>query len=482
MNKQAKVTEGKRLSMIRLLYTFLWTIVFFFTGQVCYAEVKVPAIFANGMVLQQQSKVSIWGWAKSNAHVKVTCSWNKKTYSAASDAKGRWSIKVETPVAGFKTYTIRISDGKAIAIKDVLIGEVWLCSGQSNMDMPLKGYKNQPVENGAEDVLNASNNYIRLFDLKPVYTTTPQDNCIGNWAATNPETVIDFSATAYYFGQRLFKMLNVPIGLIHASMGGSRIEPWMTPDVLKNFPDVKIPAANDEVIRNQTPTVLYNGMIHPIQGVAIKGTIWYQGESNVSNSKQYEKLFPAMISEWRKLWNIGNFPLYYAQIAPFDYTNRGNSAYLREAQMKSQYVPNTGMAVTMDAQSPNFIHPPKKRVVGERLALWALAIDYGFKVQHKSPAVINVEYKDHAVVLTFDVDANTGLTSYGKEIKNFTISDDTKRFYPALASINGNKIVVVSAMVEKPSSVRYAFDNISESEIFSVNGNLPISSFRTDEW
>lgn len=446
-----------------------------------YADIKMPAIFCDNMVLQQQSDVVIWGGAKPKTDVRITCSWNNKTYKVGSDENGKWKTLIQTPKAGFTTYSITISDGKSITIKNVLVGEVWLCSGQSNMEMPMKGYKNQPIANGAEDIQNSANNNIRLFTLNRNATTTPQDDCEGNWSIATPETVAEFSATAYYFGRKLFKTLNLPIGLINSSQGGSRVEAWMTPDILRDFPNIKVPAVNETVSRSQTPTGLYNAMIHPIQGYGIKGAIWYQGEANVSNYKEYEQLFAKMIGEWRRLWNRGDFPFYYVQIAPYKY-NGTNSAYLREVQMKSQQIPNTGMAVVMDADSPDGIHPPKKKDAGERLALWALAKDYGQKLQYKSPSVTNVQIQGQAVTLLFDVDDSTGLTSYGKEIKGFYVAGQNKRFYPAVASLNGNKIVVVSAMVDQPVSVRYAFDDTFGTEIFSVDGGLPVSSFRTDDW
>ncbi len=463
-------------------YRILFLQIGLFISLFSYADIKMPAIFCGNMVLQQQSNVAIWGWARPISNVKITCSWDNKIHRVSSDKKGKWKIQVQTPKASFTPYSVIVSDGKAIKLNNVLIGEVWVCSGQSNMEMPMKGYKSQPITNGAEDIMNSANKNIRLFNMKRNAATTPQDDCEGEWTVANPETVAEFSATAYYFGRKLFKFLNIPIGLINASQGGSRIETWMTPDILKDFPNVKIPVVNDVVSRSQTPTVLYNAMIHPIQGYGIKGTIWYQGEANVNNYKEYEQMFAKMIGEWRKLWNIGDFSFYYVQIAPYKYVGTQNSAYIREVQMKSQKISNAGMAVVMDADSPECIHPPKKKDAGERLALWALAKDYNKKIQYKSPSVMNVDIQGQLVILTFDVEDATGLTSFGKDIKGFYVAGQNKRFYPAVASLNGNRIVIVSAMVGQPVSVRYAFEDTSATEIFSVDGNLPISSFRIDDW
>lgn len=468
-------------NIMKKVYRIFTLLISAFICTLTSAEIRMPAVFGDNMVLQQQSEVAVWGWASSGKKVSVVCSWDNKTYTTQSNAKGEWKLMVKTPAASFKPYNIIVSDGKAINLKDILIGEVWLCSGQSNMDMPLKGYKNQPITNSAEDILNAANNNIRLFQMKKNAAILPQEDCEGEWLIAAPESVADFSATAYYFGIRLYSFLNIPIGLIHTSQGGSKVECWMTPETLKKYPDIILPDETTEIQRSQTPTVLYNAMLHPITGYGIRGAIWYQGESNVSNYKEYGQKFTDMINEWRNLWNIGNFPFYFTQIAPYNYGNI-NSAYLREAQQKCQQIPNTGMAVLMDADSPYCIHPPKKKDAGDRLALWALAKTYNRNVVYKSPEVSKVEIQGQVVVLSFDVENNTGLTSYNKEIKGFLVAGKNKRFYPAIASIDGNKVFVLSPQVLEPAAVRYTFDNISQTEIFSINGALPVSSFRTDDW
>jgi sialate O-acetylesterase len=390
-------------------------------------------------------------------------------------------VKIATPAAGFTAHTLSISDGKALILRNVLIGEVWICSGQSNMEMPMKGYKNQPIENGSEDIQNADYPNIRLFTVIRQAKTTPQDDTEGVWQEASPATVANFSATAYYFGRKLFKTINIPIGLISVNKGGSRIEAWMTPPSLQDFSSAKIPAKDDVLSINNTPTGLYNAMIHPIVGYGIRGVIWYQGEANTANPSEYEKLFESMIAEWRRIWNIGDFPFYFVQIAPYNYGNV-NSAFQREAQRHCQRIPNTGMAVVLDADSPNGIHPPKKRDAGKRLALWALAKNYGRDIEYKSPEPANVEYKDHLAIIAFDIDSNTGLTSHGKEITGFEVAGENRRFYPAKAGIDGNKVFVLSPQVPKPVAVRYAFKDASPATLFSVNSNLPVSSFRTDDW
>lgn len=449
-----------------------------------HAEVKLPAIFGDNMVLQQQSDVAVWGWAKANSTVKVTCSWDKKSYSAKCNSNGYWKLKVKTPAAGFTPYTLTISDEKSITLKNILIGEVWVCSGQSNMEMPMKGYNNQPVEGGPDAIANSTNSGIRCFTVKKASTSAPQEDCSGNWDIANPQTVPDFTATGYYFARLLNQALNVPIGLIHTSWGGSPIEAWMSSESLKDFPEKAIPASDADIkIHGGTPTVLYNGMIHPIAGYGIRGAIWYQGESNRHEPALYVKMFDNMVREWRNIWGVGEFPFYYCQIAPYNYGGGLNSGYIREAQAKGMLIPNTGMAVLMDSDSPGCIHPPKKKDAGDRMALWALAKTYGMdKMHYRSPEVKSFDTEGRVAIITFDYTGETGLTSYGKEITKFQVAGANKRFYPAKAALTGNKVFMFSPYVAEPVAVRYCFDDTSDTEIFTVEGKLPLSSFRTDDW
>jgi sialate O-acetylesterase len=449
------------------------------------AEIKLPAIFSDNMVLQQQSQVAVWGWAKANTGVKVVSSWNNKSYSVQSDAQGYWKLKIQTPAAGFTPYTLTVSDGKSVTLKNILIGEVWVCSGQSNMEMPMKGFNGQPIEGGPDAIAHSSNSGIRCFTVKKTSKIAAQDDCVGTWELANPQTVPNFTATGYYFGQLINQALDVPVGLVHTSWGGSRIEAWMTPTSLKNIPEKPIPATEADVkIQNGSPTVLYNGMIHPIVGYGIRGAIWYQGESNRDEPELYVKMFDNMVREWRNIWGVGEFPFYYCQIAPYNYGGGRNSGFIREAQAKGLETPNTGMAVLMDANSPACIHPPKKKDAGERMALWALAKTYGFeKTHYRSPEVKSVEMEGRVAIITFDLfGSSIGLISYDKEIRNFQIAGSDKRFHAAKAALSGNKIFVFSPNVAKPEAVRYCFDDTSATEIFTVEGNLPVSSFRTDNW
>lgn len=342
------------------------------------AEVKLPAFFSDGMVMQQQTRANLWGTATPNASVKITTSWDKQTYKITADAKGAWKLALSTPSAG-GPYTITFDDGKLTEIRDILMGELWLCSGQSNMEMPMKGFKNQPVENSNTDVMNSRNPQLRLFTVKRASSFTPKTDVVGTWQEAVPATVREFSATAYYFGRMIQQQLNIPVGLIVASWGGSACEAWMHPDWLKAFPEAKIPQSEADIkSKNRTPTVLYNGMLHPLIGLAMRGVIWYQGEDNYNRASTYADMFSALIRGWREEWQQGEFPFYYCQIAPYDYgiiTEPGknviNSAYLREQQaMVEHRVGNSGMAVLLDAGMKTGIHPGKKRVAGERLGVW----------------------------------------------------------------------------------------------------------------
>lgn len=447
------------------------------------AEVKLPAIFCDNMVLQQQTEAAIWGKADRNSSIKVTTSWNGKSYSTKATAEGSWKLKVSTPKAG-GPYEITISDGKMLKLRNVLIGEVWVCSGQSNMEMPMKGFKNQPILGSSDAVALSANPNIRLFTVKKATSLEPLDDFSGEWKTCIPENVYEFSATAYYFGRMLNKALDVPIGLINSSWGGTRIEPWISEMGCKNFDWVKLPEKKPvENLSQQTPTVLFNAMINPIVGYGIRGGIWYQGESNRNEPDKYAKLLPGLVENWRSVWGIGEFPFYFVQIAPFDYGTTGlNSAYLREAQLKaSTAIPNIGMACIMDIGEKDCIHPANKEAGSKRLALLALAQTYGIKgIACQSPVLKEMKVAEGVVKLIFDY-APMGLTSYGKELANFEVAGANKRFYPAKAFITGAGVTVFSPMVSEPVAVRYAFKDFVIGDLFSTDG-LPISSFRTDDW
>lgn len=447
------------------------------------AQIELPAIFGDHMVLQQQTETGIWGKASPGKSVKVVTSWNKKSYSTKSDNNGNWKLKVQTPAAG-GPYTIDISDGIKLTLKDVLIGEVWICSGQSNMQMPMTGYNNEPIYGANEAIATSANPSIRLLTVDRVKSLERETDFPGEWLLCSPENVAEFSAAGYFFGEMIQRALDVPVGIINSSWGGTRIEPWMSEAGIKNFDWVSLPDKNiEEEFSPQTPTVLFNAMIAPMVGYAFRGGLWYQGESNKNQPAEYEKLMSGLIENWRSEWGIGDFPFYYVQIAPFDYGSSGlNSAYLREAQLKASFATsNTGMASTMDVGEKKSIHPANKKVVGERLAYLALAKTYGQKgISYSGPVLKEMKVDGPVVKLSFD-HADKGLTTYGKKLENFTIAGENKRFVQAEAYIKGKEVVVFSPWVEKPVAVRYAFNDFVIGELFNTQG-LPASSFRTDDW
>jgi sialate O-acetylesterase len=474
--------SGKTMLCILLLICF-------FNGFV-FAKVHLPSLFSNGMVLQQQSNVLLWGWDKPGTPVKITTSWNKQSYNVKTDSKGKWNVKVATPAAG-GPYSITVSDGEPVVIENVLIGEVWICSGQSNMEMPLKGFKDQPIRGSNDAIFNSANDQIRIYTIpRAVERFTKDTSKNSSWKEANPENVSNFSATAYYFGRLLQQQLKVPVALINVSYGGSPAEAFMSAASLKEFPGITVPSpTGTEKLTNKMATTLYNGMIHPVIGYTIKGAIWYQGETNYDRPDQYEKLFPAMVKLWREEWGQGNFPFYFAQIAPFSYSSlptttqneKLNSAYLRDAQRKSlTAIPASGMIVLLDAGDEKSIHPADKEIVGKRFAYYALGETYGKKgFAYQSPLFDSLLVKDSVATIKFKYTPN-GLTSFGKPITQFEMAGIDKKFYPAQASIVSGKIQLTSPQVPAPVAVRYAFKDFVAGELFSTEG-YPVSSFRTDE-
>lgn len=448
------------------------------------AKVTLPKMFSDGMVMQRETKANIWGNANKQATVKVSPSWTKKTYTAKADNNGKWKVAIDTPEAG-GPYSITFSDGEKTVLDNILIGELWVCSGQSNMEMQMKGFKAQPVEGSMNDVLDSRDPQLRLFTVKRNSKFTPVDTVSGKWYEAKTGSVREFSATAYYFGRMLRKVLGVPVGLVSVAWGGSACEAWMTADWLKAFPDAKIPQSPEDIkSKNRTPTVLYNGMMHPLIGMAMRGVIWYQGEDNVNRYKTYGDMLATMIRGWRSEWNIGDFPFYYCQIAPYDYSRINwdyNSALLREQQARVEtMVPNTAMAVLMDAGLEYGIHPRKKRQAGERLAVLALKNTYNTAGLPEFARYKDVEFKGDTAVVSFDKSKEWVYFNNGTTSNLFEIAGEDRVFHPAKAWIERNRVYLKSENVGKPVAVRYAFKNWADGDLFC--DGLPISSFRSDNW
>ncbi|MFZ0453744.1 MAG: sialate O-acetylesterase [Ignavibacteriaceae bacterium] len=653
-------------------------------------SMEMPAIFSDNMVLQHNSEAPFWGKAEPGENVSINCSWGESAETSA-DNDGTWQTKVKTPGAG-GPYVVKIQIGdSAVEYKNVMSGEVWLCSGQSNMEMPMEGWPPYAaVKNSAEEIKDADYPEIRLFTVARAVSDKPEFNCLGNWSECNPKTVSTFSATAYFFGRDLYKKLNVPIGLIVSSWGGTKIQPWISKNYLselseykpvigkidssgpvirkmnkwiENHPSISVsdkdpierwkdldfydslcsrPGFDDsgwrtmklptlwestevgdfdgvvwfrkeikippkwinknlslhlgpiddmdrsyvngvlvgstevpgfystprvynvpakivkdtvltiavrvldnggggglwgdrskmqihpqtdttdsidlsgdwkylpvaELVNNKfyiykvqgeefysrpkseisigpdTPTMLYNGMIAPLVPYSIKGAIWYQGESNANEPadyNNYKTLFPLMIKNWRAVWDEGSFPFYYVQIAPFDYGKTSKSYMIREAQLLTLSVPNTGMAVTLDIGNVDNIHPADKQDVGKRLALWALAKTYGENVKYSGPLYKSMKTEDNNIVISFD-HADDGLVL--KPVNgdnNFIIAGADSNFVKADVKIDGNKLIVYNNKIKNPIAVRYAWNNTAEATLFNKEG-LPASTFKTDNW
>ena len=470
---------------------FLLAIFLLVSPNLLYAKVTLPSFFSDNMVLQQKTEAAIWGWARPNGTVQLTSSWNKKKYIVQSDQSGKWKLKISTPEAG-GPYEIMISDGETITLHNILIGEVWFCSGQSNMEMPMKGYRDQPIKGSNDAIFNSKNDLIRIYTVPRAVEKFLKDTTKTSfWKSASPENISNFSATAYFFARLLQQQLKVPVAVINDSYGGSTAEAFMSIDALKAFPEIKVHTPTDTFrLNNRNATTLYNGMIHPIAGYTIKGCIWYQGESNVDRPDQYEKLFPAMIRQWRNEWGQGDFPFYFAQIAPYaspqyaspNRTEKLNSAYLRDAQRKvANTLSNTGIVVLMDGGEEFGIHPADKETVGKRFAYLAFGDTYKMKgFAYQSPSFDSLLINGNIATIKFKNVPN-GLTSYGKTLNQFEIAGADKVFRPAIANIRNGTIVLSSPLVATPVAVRYAFKDFIVGELFSTEG-YPVSSFRTDDW
>ena len=464
---------------------------------VAQSKITLPSFFSDNMVLQQQSECNIWGKADVGKSVVVITSWDKKSYSAKVDDNGEFLLKIKTPEAGgpyditFALATTSnssaVSSGMAYdcTLHNVMIGEVWICSGQSNMEMQMKGYKAQPVEGVTEELLSCKDDELRLFYGKRLASLEPQQDLKGSWQEANAASVREFSATAYFFGKALRKALGVPVGLIVTAFGGSACEAWMKADWLKAFPKVQQTITEEDVKRLQQrcPTALYNGQLRPLIGYGIRGAIWYQGEDNIPRYDYYAELLKTMVEGWREEWKQGDFPFYYCQIAPYDYSliGWGNSQYLREQQLKAEsLIPNARMAVLTDVGLEYGIHPRKKRQAGERLALLALANTYEVKGLPDFAVYKEVTFQNDTAIIAFDRSKEWVYFEHGPSSNNFEIAGDDRVFHPAEAWVSRNRVYVKSNKVKKPVAVRYAWRDWVEGDL--MHDGLPVSSFRTDDW
>ena len=466
-------------------------------------ELRLAALFSDGMVLQRERDAPLWGWAEPGAEVRVRASWSESSFSTAADAAGRWRLTLPTPGAG-GPHEVRVESGaEGVTIADVLTGEVWVASGQSNMEWTVHacadGIEGYEARRAAMDLPR-----LRLFDVENAVSPRPAADVTGRWVACTPLTWPGFSAVGSAFGAELLRELDVPIGIVCSSWGGTMAEAWTSPATLRaGFPEfadalqrldelaAPPPGAGEggpgsppepeptPSLGPHEPSVLYHGMIAPLVPYAMRGVIWYQGESNRGRAAQYRRLFPALIRDWRASWGNGDFPFLFVQIAPFAYPgDTGEAAELREAQAHALSVPGTGMAVTMDIGDPRDIHPKEKQEVGRRLALLALAGTYGRAgLVASGPVWRGLAVEDGRLRLAFDHAAG-GLVARG-ELTAFTVAGADGVFRPARAAIDGESVLVWSDEVPEPRAARFAWGAADASNLFNRAG-LPASSFRTD--
>jgi len=512
----------KRVRFSETMVLSVFVILLLVSAGAAWADIKLPAVISDNMVLQSNKKVSIWGWAEPGEEVMVGVSWHSMRWAVTADKDGKWKFKMNSPKTG-GPYEMTISGKNTIKVKNILVGEVWVCSGQSNMQMSVQASANAKQEISAANYPN-----IRLFTVTRKVATEPQSDCAGSWTLCSPQTIPGFSAVAYYFGRELHKKLDVPIGLIHTSWGGTPAEAWTRREALEKEADAapileryddavaKYPQAKKEYEQKliewkkaaekaktegvrtprrpgapfgpghyHSPAGLYNAMIAPLIPYGIGGAIWYQGESNASRAYQYRKLFPAMIKNWRNDWGQGDFPFLFVQLANFMAIDPEPAdsmwAELREAQLMTLALPNTGMAVIIDIGEADNIHPKNKQDVGKRLALWALARSYGKKLVYSGPIYKSMKIKGNEIILYFDHVGGGLIAASDEPLKGFAIAGADRKFVWADAKINGDNIVVSSGEVSAPVAVRYAWADNPVCNLYNEEG-LPASPFRTDNW
>ena len=454
------------------------------------AQLKLPAVLTDNMVLQRNTEIKLWGKARPGQRVSIKAGWRKTKILARADDKGNWLVKLRSVDAG-GPYEIDITAGvEKLALHNILLGEVWLCSGQSNMDMPVRGFSDQPILASNDELLEAGNDQIRLLTINYKGFDSPQDTCstkYGAWKVASAESVSEFSAVAYFYAKQLQHQLKIPIGVVTSSWSGSRIEPWISKETISKFPDAINQTSDPKLQPQYRYSWLYNGMIKPLFNYVIKGAIWYQGESNIAVHKGYAKLMQAMVEDWRKGFGIGDFPFYYVQIAPYFYNDAKavQAAFLRDEQFKAmQLISNSGMAVTNDLGEERVIHIADKQTVSKRLIYWALEQTYGIKgINFKAPSYKSLVIRDTVAYVDFN-DALNGFSSFGKRVTCFEVAGEDRKFYPANSSTNRkNQISVWSSKVKIPVAVRYCFHNFTSTEGFYYNtAGLPLTPFRTDNW
>lgn len=485
------------------------------------ADVKLPAIISDNMVLQQRTDVKIWGKADPGENIIVTTSWSRKVRKTTADTEGRWELAIPTPKSTSEPQTLTVRGRNTIEIGNILIGEVWICSGQSNMEFPVDVDKSSRWKTAMttvkEELQNADYPAMRFFRVEhQLAPDAPLDDCVGRWELCTPATAAKFSAVGFVFGRKIHNETAMPVGMIQSTWGGTHAESWTKREAMqgKYYDDLhaeqrrikaeepaekarydrekqaydeakrinpdttlKAPRKAKKLNDNLRMATLWNGMIAPILPYTIQGVIWYQGESNNSRSAHYQSVFTNLIESWRTEWGQGDFPFYFVQIAPY----YKQLPLLREGQLRTmQTVKNCGMAVITDAGDSTDIHPRNKVIPGERLAAWALAHEYDKDVPFMGPVYKKMKVEGDKAVLTFDY-VGGGLESKGASLKGFVIAGNDGLFYPATAVIEGDKVEVSAPEVSAPVAVRYGWDKFFRVNLYNKEG-FPATPFRTDDW
>ena len=451
------------------------------------AEVRLPSVFGEHMVLQKGQRLPVWGWADPGESVTVSVAGQTKKTKAGKD--GAWRLRLKPLKASKTPVTFSVKGNNTINFQDVLVGEVWLCSGQSNME-----WRVSQSSNAKEEIANGNHPMIRHIKIphrpsnKPEKDVTPLR---GGWEVCNSETVANFTAVGYYFGRHLQGELDVPIGLLGCNWGGTRIEPWTTPSGFRSVPALKdiadkldtFPQKGDNgSINHQSALALHNGMISPINPYGIQGALWYQGESNNGEGMDYYEKKKALINGWRDIWNNKKMPFYFVQLAPYIYNDHNSHDLpgIWQAQLAALKIPHTGMAVTTDIGNVQDIHPSNKQEVGRRLALWALTKDYGKKgIEYSGPLFKSARFRKDTAIVRF-THADGLKSTNGQALSHWEVAGEDEKFTAAQAEIKGNTVVARSDTVKKPKFVRFGYHQEAEPNLANGAG-LPASPFTTGE-
>lgn len=463
------------------------------------AKVRLPHVIGDNMVLQQNTQARLWGWAKPGKTVKVSVSWSDITYSAKAGKDGKWLVSVATPAASYTPLSITFDDGEPTTLHGVLSGEVWVCAGQSNMEMPVRGFGNCPVEGYNQAVTDAVHSKgIHYVKIPSVMSMTPLEDAQCEWRECNPFTVGEASAVGYFFARVMNRTLDVPVGLVMANKGGTRVESWLTRENLQRHTTETLDSL--EMVKRfswdyHRPLLWGNGTFNPILNYTVKGILFYQGCSNVGDpGNQYSERLKLLVSQWRSQFGLGDIPFYFVEIAPYHYDNVDdiNGALLREQQFRAQtIIPNSSLVCTNDLVYPyetTQIHPTQKRQVGERLAYTALNRDYGFEqVLYKSSSFKDMTIQNDTVLI--HLQDNYHADAPYEMIRGFEVAGDDRVFHPAKAQhfwrpgggYWDEAIIISSPEVKKPVAVRYCFRNFQLGNVINA-ANLPLFPFRTDNW